>query len=491
MPPQPATPDFATISFDEAQAFCEAEDGAILPIVGVSLAVFLGLVALSYDLGRLASTQSELQSFADHVALAAAGELDGRTDSIIRAEDAAATLIQDTQTFGEGGPDLDATSYTISFHATLPDSDLDAMTSPTSDPEQAAYVRVTANPRTVRYTFARAFNALTGRDGPNQGEVGAVAVAGFTQYACDITPLMFCLPDDGGPLPPGTMMQAQAGGGSGSWDAGNWGWLSPSGSGYTVDPEGPCADEPEGQVDRCLLAAQSSITTCFAQRGVDMDPGRSIGVTEAAINTRFDIWASTMSGARNNLAYAPAPNTISGLPRGNNQCVANNADPDDSPIQPLPRDECFPNCPRGRIGNGEFRDGLADYYEANYGDAASDWAPLDPVTRYEVYLAEIDQAGGAGSTDDILPEGSEETGRGNQCSDNQSSDVERRVLVMAGIDCSTTSFSGSATGVPVEEFYRVFITEPAGEFNLWLEVLGSASDGGDGSTIHDVVQLYR
>ena len=44
---------------------------------GVSMAVLFGIVALSFDIGRLGSTQSERQSFADNVALAAAGELDG------------------------------------------------------------------------------------------------------------------------------------------------------------------------------------------------------------------------------------------------------------------------------------------------------------------------------------------------------------------------------------------------------------------------------
>jgi hypothetical protein len=68
----------------------------------MTLAVFIGLVALSVDFGRMAAAQSELQSYADNVALAAAGELNGLSDSITRATLAAQTFIIDTQTFGDG-----------------------------------------------------------------------------------------------------------------------------------------------------------------------------------------------------------------------------------------------------------------------------------------------------------------------------------------------------------------------------------------------------
>ncbi|MCO5128908.1 MAG: pilus assembly protein TadG-related protein, partial [Rhodobacteraceae bacterium] len=60
-----------------AAGFARDEDGAILVIGAGSLGMIRGMIALSYDLGRMAATQSELQSYADHVALAAAGELDG------------------------------------------------------------------------------------------------------------------------------------------------------------------------------------------------------------------------------------------------------------------------------------------------------------------------------------------------------------------------------------------------------------------------------
>ena len=71
--------------------------------VSICLVVIVGMAALTFDLGRLAATQGDLQSYADHVALAAAGELDGEDDSITRSTSAAEAMIRDRQTFADGG----------------------------------------------------------------------------------------------------------------------------------------------------------------------------------------------------------------------------------------------------------------------------------------------------------------------------------------------------------------------------------------------------
>jgi len=107
-----------------ATAFKRDESGAIMVFFAISLVVLLGLVAISFDMGRINITQTELQSYADNVALAAAGELDGKADSITRATAAAASMISDRQTFGEGDNTLSGvTDYTLTFLSTLPASD--------------------------------------------------------------------------------------------------------------------------------------------------------------------------------------------------------------------------------------------------------------------------------------------------------------------------------------------------------------------------------
>src|SRR5688572_33349528 len=51
------------------------QKGAVLVLVGISIAVLIGFLGIVVDLGRLFVTKTELQSAMDACALAAAGEL--------------------------------------------------------------------------------------------------------------------------------------------------------------------------------------------------------------------------------------------------------------------------------------------------------------------------------------------------------------------------------------------------------------------------------
>jgi Flp pilus assembly protein TadG len=484
-----------------ADSFRRDEGGAILVFWAISLAVILGIVALSFDMGRMATTQSELQSYADHVALAAAGELDGRSDSLTRASAAAANFVTGHQSFGNGAQTLSGgAAYALAFFDRLPANDASAMTAgQTTVPEDAIYARVVVTPQTIGFTFGAAFYALTGA-APASNVVGATAVAGFTQYACDITPLMFCLPSPGYKADQniGDMILLRSGGQGAAWGPGDFGFLDPSKA--KVDPKGPCGGLNGAQLDACLLGATGSITQCFSMRGVDTEPGQKVGIEDSSFNVRFDIYKAIMNGKKNNPAYAPAPNVIKGIvPNGGGACIGGN--PQASPDSVgLPRDGCFGSgtCGgNGRFGDGNWSVGRAAYVSKNYGGG-------DPhpgaTTRYNYYLAEIATHGGGGSTTPILA-GRAETGR-PQCSAQQSNDPDRRVVIAAAIDCQAHPITGRATNVPVEEFFRMFLTEPVGTdalspptLDLWVEVVGSAggpgAGGGPGAIFHDVVQLYR
>ncbi|MCW3782448.1 TadE/TadG family type IV pilus assembly protein [Defluviimonas salinarum] len=495
---------------DRIAEFNRNQDGAVLVFFAGALAVLLGLIALSFDFGRRASTQSELQSYADHVALAAAGELDGNSDAITRATAAAANLISDSQSFGRtssetyGNADhtlAGASNYTLAFYKTLPSSDTASLNAGlTTKPEDASYVRVVVTPKIVDYTFAAAFYAMMGGQEPANA-VSASAVAGFTQYACDITPLMFCLPDPSYKADAniGDLILLRSGGTGAAWGPGDFGFLDPS---YAkVDPNGPCGGKTGAQLDACLLGAMGSITQCFAQRGVDTAPGQKVGIEDASFNVRFDMYSAIMNGKKNDPAYAPAPNVIKGVADKNgNACVGSNP-PETSDTYALPKDNCFytSTCWNGRFGDGNWSDptnGRPKYVEKNYGPAAPDPHPA-AQTRYEYYLAEIAAAGGGGSSTPILT-GRSETGR-PQCSNNQAIDPDRRIVIAAAIDCAANPINGQTNNVPVEEFFKLFLTRPVGTngaspptLDLWGEVVGSASAPvGGGGLFHDVVQLYR
>ncbi|AOZ05406.1 pilus assembly protein TadG-related protein [Cupriavidus malaysiensis] len=65
--------------------------GAVLPMVGLMLAVLIGMAGLVIDLGSLFVAKSELQSAVDSCALAAAQELDGTSSATARAQSAGLT----------------------------------------------------------------------------------------------------------------------------------------------------------------------------------------------------------------------------------------------------------------------------------------------------------------------------------------------------------------------------------------------------------------
>lgn len=474
-----------------------SDDGTILAIWGVSFVALFGIVAMSFDMGRIGITQTELQSFADHVALAAAGELDGGSDAITRAEAAAANLVSDFQTFGNANNTLaGATDYTLVFLTDLPASDASAMTAVTTDPEDAQFVRVIVNNATVNLTFGAAFSALSGNAGPNN-VVSASAVAGYDRYVCDSVPIFFCLPTT--PLAPGNMINLRSGGGGGAhWGPGNYGFLDQNF--LSADPDGACAGKSGGPLMRCLLGATGTITQCYKSGGIDTEPGQKNGITGVSINTRFDIYSGSMQGEKNNADYAPAPNVIKGIvPKGGGSCIGNNVDPSPDTAG-LPRDDCFATgtCGgNGRFGDGTWTSGRINYVNMNYGG-------VDPhptaTTRWQYYLAEIAAAGGGGSTNAILPPGLSETGR-RMCSNNQTADPDRRTFTVAAVNCTANPVTGSETGVPVEGYYKVFLTEPVGNdggspptVDIWgevIEIIGAGVGGGAGGVFRDVVQLYR
>ncbi len=478
------------------RSFATNEDGAILIFWAMAIIIILGVVAMSFDMGRVAATQSELQSFADTAALASAGELDGKPDSITRATAAAANLIADYQSFGDGNHDLGgALDYTISFFSTLPSSDTTALTAgATTDPRAAAYVRIAVTPHDVSFTIGAAFLALTGNEAPDT-QVGGTAVAGFTQYACDITPLMFCIPSPSFQADEniGKMILLRSGGSGAAWGPGDFGFLDPNK--LAVDAGGPCAGLNGAQLDACLIGAEGSITQCFAMRGVDTEPGQKVGIEDSSFNVRFDMYDAIMNGKRNNPNFAPAPNVIKSKVAKSGTCTNRSTD-DSNNTMGLPRDTCFGNGGCSRFGDGNWSAGRATYVSMNYG--ATDPHPTT-TTRYAYYLAEIAAAGGGSSRSNILT-GKDQTGR-PICSNNQSSDPDRRVVVAAGIDCTANPIRGRTTNVPVKEFVRLFLTETVGSdggspavLSLYAEVVGSAQGNhGSASTgvFHDLVQLYR
>lgn len=496
----PSGPQFSHSRTSPLGTFVKAEDGAVLVLWALFLAVALGFLALSFDLGRVASTQSELQSYADQVALAAAGELDGRSDAITRATAAAAGLIRDRQTYASGSTALGgAGSFTITFLNSLPATDRAADTFVTTDPRLARYVRVQTAQRNVQTPFASVNAALIGQAGVNvQSDVRAEATAGMTSFACDVTPLMFCAPAGWRASDNiGKQILLRTKGGSGAWGPGNFGFLDVTS--LPVDATGPCKGLNGATLYECLVGAERGITGCIrTDAGVDTKPGQQNGLA-SAFNTRFDTFQGNMKKLSTDPAYRPAPNTVQGtLGTGNPKCRGNNPPP--SNAAKLPRDPCvaaenctvYPNSPR--FGNGAW---IRSAYVGTNHAGSYPAGTNASSSRYQMYLAEIAGARSRAAPNNVPLPTRTETGL-PQCNPNPSPDPDRRTIVAAAIDCVTNVVKGNTRNVVPLEYVKLFLTEPVGttgnDTDIVVEVVNTAGGVGTGAitgVYNDFIQLYR
>ena len=481
--------------------FAADQGGAVLVLWGMFLAVAFGFLALAVDFGRVASTQSEMQSYADQVALAAAGELDGRSDAITRATVAADRLIRDWQTFVADNNVLGgAADFQLVFLTTLPGIDTAIATATTADGRLARYVQVTVNTSTVPTPFAAVASTLRGAAVTSDFEVAATAMAGPAAYACDVTPLMFCVPAGWrADANRGDQITLRSGGQGAAWGPGNFGFLDPSS--LPTDSEGPCARLSGAQLYRCLVGAERAVTACIrTDQGVTTLTGQRVGLAEA-FNTRFDHFSGSMQSLRNNPAYRPAPNTVQGtLPRrqGNAQrpaCRGNNVEASDA--MALPRDTCIISGTCGRFGNGSWN--RSAYVAMNHNGVYP--AGTDATsTRYAMYLAEIAAARRRTAPNDVPLPGKQETGAPQCHALGPTSDPDRRTVVAAAIDCAANDIRGSTSNVVPLEYVQLFLTEPVAtpgggeDAEIMVEVIRSAGGLGSGATTgiyREIVQLYR
>ena len=577
----------------KANEFRSREDGSVLVFFVVSIVAILGIVALSFDMGRRASTQTDMQSFSDNVALAAAGELDGQPDAITRARAAAVEAINAASETLKAGASGTAQALTFNpltdlvFYTTLPATDTPASFA-TADLTASKYVLPTANTTTLGEEAAFVgvrldtvdvdwmFAGLFGSDNLPDEAVGAIAIAGSAGYTCEVSPVMFCLPPVAGTSSPvelqtlaeGRAVQLRSVGRNAQWNAGQFGFLDIDW--LLSDPNaaaGECASlSPESRRQACLLA--QGINACFNSNGVEIQPGQRSGQETAGFNLPFGIFEQTMNTLRGAPGYEVGPHVVGGRQVSNN-CRDTGASLDTAGF---PLDDCHyaSNCTDGRFGDGDWSDRRDTYLDVNYRhtetvsgleteiNSGSFFDFPDPsgrtLTRYEYYLLEIARAANGGrmpaeitlpetgrtyeftdvnhtrtdtdgtpynSWDDywstapstgfnpIIPDAHNRSEDGlPACSQvDQNANADRRVIIVAGIDCENQTLTGRESGVPVVQYYRSFMLGPATEisnspsngqmFDLWVEIIEPiGGEGPGGSSTADtafrrLVQLYR
>lgn len=483
------------------------ENGAIMVLFAVSFGVIFGFLALVWDIGRTVNVATELQSFADHLALAAAGELDGEPGAIA---DAIAIVeggdFNDVQTFAAGNTVLDANDVALTFYESVPDDDAADVVDIATGDRRALYVEVQLTPRTVTNLFADVVNLLFGAAIPD-GVVSARAVAGRKRFACAITPLTFCAPNGSAYQPqPGRMIHLKM---DARWQPGSFGLLA-----NNFEPGSECGNSGTagGAVVGCITGITENVTRCYDPTGVTIVNTISASQVAGGLNSRFDIYTSQLAGAQSDPRFAPAPSVTKAIADENGDACIDDLDdvvdlsllPDDQRTVPLPRDACFEpsgicGATGSQLGTGITEAELDDYWAINH-----DTPRPGVATRFQLYVQEVDLAP---SDDRSLQKlTSEETGAptchfGGGQPTNQN--AERRLLSAAVIDCSSGQglpIRGLVPDVPVLDFVQLFMTEPAELTNgnnvvgLWAEEVQSLtprSEGLGNGDIRDVVHLVR
>lgn len=170
--------------------FRQRQQGAVAIIVGLSIFILVGMLALVLDLGHLYIAKTELQNAADAAALSGAKELDGTLAGINRARTRA------IETAAKNKYDLNKTAIAIAplnlRVGSCPDAgcmaDIATITSDTLANDKT-FLEVDTKLRSLSTWFAPIWNKF-------QTQTFGLAVAG--QYVVDVTPIAVCeLPDPG------------------------------------------------------------------------------------------------------------------------------------------------------------------------------------------------------------------------------------------------------------------------------------------------------
>lgn len=512
------------LSMSFLRRLAQEQRGAVFVYLAFGIAVFTGAMALSLDLGRYFTTNTELQSAADSLALAGAAELDGSLGARARATQVVFGGLQgelvNGQTFATDnlGQEVEpnATPGGVVFLKRLPPDGNE----PTADDvalsdAEARFIRVVVEDRTVNNWLSVPLI------GNQPMTTNAAAVAGFTQAVCRFPPLFMCNPLESPTFPiadapgceltvgetgasfnpdclePGTQVLMKfVGGGDAAYSPGNFGLLDP--------PEGN-----QGAANVADQIASASPTACFSSF-VETRTGEAVGPIDAALNVRFDDYDNPgFKSKSGDPLYRPARNITKGrMPKGTDPCVTEIVE-DQTVAMPMPRDNCFltDSC----AGGGRFGDGnwdRADYWNVNHPGGTPTPPDYNNMSRYEVYRHEIDN--------NMIPNNSPTGENGNAAcysggtlsdpSDDPnttgSDENDRRILVVAVLNCQALIDQGfdltgnSKVPLPVERFAKIFLTEPAqgqgtDKADIWGEIVGVLDPGELDGILHDIVQLYR
>jgi hypothetical protein len=260
--------------------FRKRQQGAVAIIVGLSIVILVGMLALVIDLGHLYIAKTELQNAADAAALAGAKELDGTADGVEAAVDKAIELAALNE-YDFSKP-VDVTIADIWVGTCPDDGCMVPASSVTSGAEPAAdktFLKVDTGIRELDTWFAPVLGLISGNNFDKTRTFG-MAVAG--RYVVDITPIAICKLED-----PGTVHEL-------GYERGvsyKVSYANPLGAGtmYWIDPEsntpGVCTATSTNDTLPYVCAGKTSYTPVVGET-VNTNTGIS-DPQLAALDSRF------------------------------------------------------------------------------------------------------------------------------------------------------------------------------------------------------------
>ena len=487
--------------------FWRDEGAAIAPLYALALFGLIGMAGVGWDYGRLMAMDSELQNAADQAALAAATQLDGGADAMIRARGAANNFLAnsasdwDNETrMANDGSGRPITSLTFRFFASYDSEDDTFGTEITDDTEgaDAKVVQVIVNGREAFYALTPVVGAFS------SGDITADAVAGLEESVCNVPPLMFCAPTGAVDFPAaadvgkGVSMHMRANQ-SDTWAPGNFGFL---------DIEYANVAPSDGNR---LTGLMSDFLGCAGDAVESRTGSRTPEVR--ALNTRFDMYGPGTPNCEGDGDFCPSQNTTKNwvvAQSFNNSATAEGPACNASPNNPswvsaastagstvpatttgFPQDTSTSNG----FGNGVWNG--VDYMTSHHpGSALGDVPDLDnngAISRYEVYKWELGDMAGRLVKPRKVGYHSEPSGSGYSgtayCAYPQpisSTPVvpgenikDRRVITVAAVNC--TGLSGHAP-VNIIRWVDLFLVQPADDTHadksFYGEIIGEADPPG-------------
>ncbi len=461
-----------------------SEDGSSLVYTLLALPVMVGAMGIALDLTNQMSMQTELQDLVDAAAIAGAYELDGTDAGIAAATAAARSALAN----GPLIPTDEPSTFDIQtprYFSTL--ANAIAGTNPWTtggDPDDAIFIRVDAEPRSVVATAVRALPGI----GDNFMTAGAAAIASSYVAACNVQPLMLCNPletttsaPEFDPTP-GQLFVFNPKGTSPGFAPGDFGLVDP--------PEMDSSGAPEIKE----LLSQQGRDVCYANR-VNPRTGHATNQVSWGINTRFDRPPGGCAGPKCSIDASAAPHVIDGYKPKNSSCNQFDlVDPVATNIT-YPRDTSFESIGTLRLGNGIIdEEAKKKYWEYHHGTSSSwpkDASGKKDATRYEAYLVELEMMKNSNWGKSPPPENP-----APQCLATSPAGADRRVISAAIVNCLEWGVRGnSVNNVRSEAYAEFFLTEPAGDGKEGGEIFAEfirkiEPDDSDGK-LRRIVQLYR